>query len=917
METDTGMNLVGSNNHYPVQLTPARVAIHLYGDHRGISVTNTDNSHYLMLTDPFASNSSKKYYIDYCFKGSTVTPDTICHGVDLDGLVKRILHGGCSAIVTAKIGRSTPVSRTAIHVEAIQRLFNSLNSIKKLGNSVKDFKITMAFIGFTDTKCMDMFHESTIKSENLKIDDHYHSVDSTEALGRVKKGCSLPFIISIKLDLLCYSGKFIGQLILADLGTPSYRDLPDRSSLTIPYNISTIRDLTSMLVTPGAAGELPFNKSIFTQLASELFGGSATSLYILTADVADSSCVPSDVQPCLEFYDLMRKLRNTTSVNKVSGDVLELEARILALESKASFFGQCLVDLAQVSSNDMMVLKAKMDESDQAVDDIMLDMAEHILCEKNAAKTLALQLHAAHTTHDVDMMAEKEHVRRETIQKVNFRHTMENIERVLVGTEETNLALEEKLTGAENKMKELNKDTAKLHKQLLTSSQKLQLVEVDYADIQRQSQIYIDNNAKLMTDIEQTRSQLEAKLVFAKELEEKYAKEKTRLEEIVTESKESHEKLLQKCQDLEHELLCLNQKHQLSITDAERIQSELLIKHNETTKTLDKEREDWMAERNQLCLDVKELKESKAQVEKRLQESTQAVEIMAKQSAKAPEKEIHSMAIEVALKENLDFIKDTFARERLELQEQTKTLMALAATQETTLATTKKQAADKINPTAKKTASKPIVKSVKPKNNSSKTSAKQKDSSRTKEYDETLDTSIDSIPERNDEGSASFIVSEDGDAIKEISPIPKRPRRKTRQPLSELSEAKQPSLALEKPLAEHPKRKAKSIEKPDVAEKTGLNLDGADKKRKINTDTTKPSFVPEDNGEYILKQTDQPSASLSGFLSFLSGSKEKEPSCDALSNTTSVPLLSTVAPKLPKHVIDQRRLAILRSKPAE
>ncbi|KAJ1330477.1 hypothetical protein BSLG_009395 [Batrachochytrium salamandrivorans] len=218
--------------------------------------------------------------------------------------------------------RAASISRLSIHLQAIEQLSNMLQDNISEPPPISKPILSMVYVAFTDAKCIDMATEETVRLGSATLADHSRTMESAEEIIKVvSKGCSLPFLISIKIETTRgVDNRTEGNLLLIDFGSPSFQNLPDRSPASLPHTLSIIRELASLIVTPGAAGELPILQSPFTSLVPELFGGSAISLYILNVDiqVSDPSCNATDVQPALELYDSMRKIRNQTNVKRGS-----------------------------------------------------------------------------------------------------------------------------------------------------------------------------------------------------------------------------------------------------------------------------------------------------------------------------------------------------------------------------------------------------------------------------------------------------------------------------------------------------------------------------------------------------------------------------------------------------------------------
>ncbi|KAL2918076.1 hypothetical protein HK105_202490 [Polyrhizophydium stewartii] len=459
----------------PVALEPARVAVQMMSEHRGLVVTN-DDTKFLKLA------------------------------------------GGCSALVTARFGRIPSVSRVGMHLEAISQLDEQARELMSDDETqFPKIKLSMAYVGFTDAKCVDFVSDLVVRDGSL--DAHRSVVTAGQIYETVAKGCRLPFLISIEIEVAhAPLVRTLGRLILADLYAPSFVNLPERKPPSLPATIAAMRELATIIATPGMAGVLPYKSSLFTSMVPELFGGAAVSTFPL-----DPTCAASDVMPALEFFDLMRKVRNKASIHVVSEQILRLEA-LTAFEKNQN----AMLDVEKARlAEDVRLAREQLGTLRSQVD-VQIPAAQarhqHRLADINGhvtTITLFRRLEVAHRQTDAEVLAEE--LRRERVLHVISRHEREQrdarIERDKIVQEELAEQIRLLMVAKDALAAEVAEIAAQLEARIADLSQ-LEAALMQYAEA---AQAAVDGANSQIAKLDTAIADAETRLVHASEREARQA----------------------------------------------------------------------------------------------------------------------------------------------------------------------------------------------------------------------------------------------------------------------------------------------------------------------------------------------------------------------------------------------------------
>ncbi|KAH6574206.1 hypothetical protein BASA60_005657 [Batrachochytrium salamandrivorans] len=922
-----------SRSHLAAVLTPARVAVLLHGDHRGIAVTNSD-IRYLMLSDPFASNSrcitlGQRYWSSV----ESTQPGSRC-----------------------RARRAASISRLSIHLQAIEQLSNMLQDNISEPPPISKPILSMVYVAFTDAKCIDMVTEETVRLGSATLADHSRTMESAEEI--IKVDVPLPFLISIKIETTRGVDNRTEGNFTPYFGSPSFQNLPDRSPASLPHTLSIIRELASLIVTPGAAGELPILQSPFTSLVPELFGGSAISLYILNVDVSDPSCNATDVQPALELYDSMRKIRNQTNVKRVDLRILSLEAEMASAKERIGVLNQLSRESAAKAEVDKQGYVSEIASICTSLEAVVDANAQQGLDMNGMKRIMSIGKAATNASYRVESAIKDEMLRQEKTRTVLLHHENERTKLALRAEEESRAKLVSELNSLNKSKDDFSTELTETFDLLSHHSSRLALLEDEYTDHVTRSDQQLLQAHDHISELETMRVQLEKDLGAAVTLRNKNELEHQTLATELLDSANLQSQTISRCKDLEAQLEWAKLDHSKAAEALSQLQSDLVLRTENAQRVLAQAQSAWMVERTQLLANLEASNHMEDKWNSRLQQSILTLEAKAKEAAsnRVNEVELLKETLDAARREQQVFVQAALEQERAEWNDQKSALLALIASKATENASEAAQkephlplsersgeavpiltpadsepiAKSDSKKVSKKSTTKTTSKEVISKDKNLKSAAKssKRVTKRPENYSTAIDTeaalltpsslkSTDSL-ERNSDGESSFDISIDEDISVELVSAPKKRQPRKRKLLGDIKSDTQPpevlnevesKIVAEESLAKTDvddadtgvavdkrevlkqvtttKSGANSKRKPNIKAKSDSSVEIAhnpaksSKKRKMSSGTLKPSEAPENDGDLLLCKPEQPAVSLSGLLSFLSKGKENDAVSDS------------------------------------
>ncbi|KAJ3151056.1 hypothetical protein HDU89_002268 [Geranomyces variabilis] len=305
------------------RLCHVRVALQVHG--QGDTMSRTDDHH--VSFQPLAGSHTtepRKLYFDNCFD-ATASAEDVHARCNLATLAARAVEGYSSALFIAGLGRKFAHNRVAV----FEPLVASLEELLAANPTVA---VTYAHIAVTDTKCVDLVQDKPVDlaASGGSIRALYQPVaDVADLVFKVRQGCSLPYVLSIRFENTEAPSRTVGHLLLADMGLPCFDAATSVEKLqkrgpSLSLSMRTLRTIVNMLTTPGTEGPVPYHQSHFTNLCKDFFGGSGTAVFVLHVD-ASNDASHEEIVGLVEFAEPLRKLQILERANVVDPRLTEAE----------------------------------------------------------------------------------------------------------------------------------------------------------------------------------------------------------------------------------------------------------------------------------------------------------------------------------------------------------------------------------------------------------------------------------------------------------------------------------------------------------------------------------------------------------------------------------------------------------------
>ncbi|KAI8903473.1 hypothetical protein DFJ77DRAFT_512280 [Powellomyces hirtus] len=304
-------------------LSHVRVALQVHG--QGDYLQRLDNHHvsFLPISQNGRQSEPRKLYFDHCFDVTASASDVFA-GVRIEALAKSAVKGYSAGLFVAGSGRKFAQNRSSVFVE----LVTFLESLVK----GKGWDVSYAHVALTDTKCLDLVRDKPIDlaANRGSIRNFYQPVLSyAELAEKIRQGCSLPYLLSIRIESSAPGNHTVGHLLMADLGLPCFDESMSEEKLQkrgpgLSLSIRVLRKIVTMLTTAGTEGSVPYDKSHLTTLCESFFGGKGNSTFVLHVDAAGDAS-QEELAGFVEFAEPLRKLRIIEQANDVDPRLTEAE----------------------------------------------------------------------------------------------------------------------------------------------------------------------------------------------------------------------------------------------------------------------------------------------------------------------------------------------------------------------------------------------------------------------------------------------------------------------------------------------------------------------------------------------------------------------------------------------------------------
>ncbi|KAJ3168241.1 hypothetical protein HDU88_001680 [Geranomyces variabilis] len=395
------------------RLSHVRVALQVHG--QGDTLSRTDDHH--VLFQPLAGSRTtepRKLYFDNCFD-ATASADDVHARCNLATLAARAVEGYSSALFIAGLGRKFAQNRVALFEPLVASLEELLAANPKVA-------VTYAHIAVTDTKCVDLVQDKPVDlaASGGSIRALYQPVaDVADLVYKVRQGCSLPYVLSIRFENTEAPSRTVGHLLLADMGLPCFDAATSVEKLqkrgpSLSLSMRTLRTIVNMLTTAGTEGPVPYHQSHFTDLCKDFFGGSGTAVFVLHVD-ASNDASHEEIAGLVEFAEPLRKLQILERANVVDPRLTEAE---LVGADWAEAHKEATAEMEQMRSTMSSELEAA--------------QARLVAAEQEFAKDLdARAKEYAQLSQEKEAALRQEHIKQEAIWREDLERVKSEMQRAL------------------------------------------------------------------------------------------------------------------------------------------------------------------------------------------------------------------------------------------------------------------------------------------------------------------------------------------------------------------------------------------------------------------------------------------------------------------------------------------------------
>jgi hypothetical protein len=189
----------------------------------------------------------------------------------------------------------------------------------------EETKVSYAFLGITDSKCVNLNTEKPIHSiPDDGIDELMVKSKSVQEIrDKLARGSSLPYLLCLRIE---YAATHLptGYMLLADLGTPSFA--PGVATGLMPNltkSVDSLRDVMYMLAKPEKTGPLPHMDNKLCAFLTSFVGGTAMTKFVFDVETCDKLSL-LEADRALSFAETCRQVRSRPTSNFVDTRLLQL-----------------------------------------------------------------------------------------------------------------------------------------------------------------------------------------------------------------------------------------------------------------------------------------------------------------------------------------------------------------------------------------------------------------------------------------------------------------------------------------------------------------------------------------------------------------------------------------------------------------
>ncbi|KAK9760432.1 hypothetical protein K7432_015530 [Basidiobolus ranarum] len=319
------VNVLVQLHHTSTTNEPAKV---------GEVLTCSENNKYLVLTlekeGAYGPPETRRLYFDRCYNSQKVD---VFNDSRLEENIQFSISGGNSVVFNLGVGMGKHTTYDRMKV-----LAPFMETLKRQDlMDQKNMTISYAYLGVTDSKCVDLQTERSVTADLLNhgVDPFLSKIQSFDEIQeRLDQGCTLPFVLAIRFET---SGAepTSGTFYLVDMGVPRYIPLDSIMTKETPINSAIsgvsksfylMRKITTQLTTGSFVGPLPYDDTYFTLLTSDFFSGNCKSLFVFNVETNEKH-LHRETLELLEFAEILRKMKLREKINKIDRRVIQHERR--------------------------------------------------------------------------------------------------------------------------------------------------------------------------------------------------------------------------------------------------------------------------------------------------------------------------------------------------------------------------------------------------------------------------------------------------------------------------------------------------------------------------------------------------------------------------------------------------------------
>ncbi|KAK9759734.1 hypothetical protein K7432_016964 [Basidiobolus ranarum] len=294
----------------------------------------SENNKYLVLTlekeGAYGPPETRRLYFDRCYNSQKVD---VFNDSRLEENIQFSISGGNSVVFNLGVGMGKHTTYDRMKV-----LAPFMETLKRQDlMEQKNMSISYAYLGVTDSKCVDLQTERSVTADLLNhgVDPFLSKIQSFDEIHeRLDQGCTLPFILAIRFET-SGADPTSGTFYLVDMGVPRYIPLDSIMTKETPINSAIsgvsksfylMRKITTQLTSGSFVGPLPYDDTYFTLLTSDFFSGNCKSLFVFNVETNEKHLNRETIE-LLEFAEGIRKMKLHEKINKIDRRVIQHERR--------------------------------------------------------------------------------------------------------------------------------------------------------------------------------------------------------------------------------------------------------------------------------------------------------------------------------------------------------------------------------------------------------------------------------------------------------------------------------------------------------------------------------------------------------------------------------------------------------------